>query len=237
MAGRDVELTVREVGRSALLIEPIEDTGPVSIADTWRLIDLAERLRVDLTGQLGVAIDVVPAARTVLVDGLPAAAAPAARDLVQRAVAAATTTADSTARGGVRASGASDGRIVDLPVTYDGPDLAAVARAWGITDDEVAERHAAQEHVVAFCGFAPGFAYVRGDADLPEVPRLATPRTRVPPGAVGLAGRFTGIYPTASPGGWQLIGHTDVSLWDLAAEPPALLRPGCRVRFVPQVRS
>src|SRR5699024_651719 len=108
----------------------------------------------------------------------------------------------------------------------------AVAAHWGVTADEVVRRHQQVEHVSAFCGFAPGFSYLANDQELPEVPRRATPRTRVEPGAVGLAGPYTGIYPTASPGGWQLVGRTDVQVWDQHREPPALLPPGTRVRFV-----
>ena len=94
-------------------------------------------------------------------------------------------------------------------------------------------RHESTEFVSAFCGFAPGFAYLSGLPDeLPEVPRLATPRTHVPAGSVALAGRWCGIYPTASPGGWRVIGHTDATLFDVRREPPALLAPGTRVRFV-----
>jgi KipI family sensor histidine kinase inhibitor len=98
---------------------------------------------------------------------------------------------------------------------------------------EVIARHLATEFRVAFCGFAPGFGYLTGLPAELAVPRLATPRPRVPAGSVGLAGAYTGIYPSASPGGWLLIGRTDVVLFDVAADPPALLGPGARVRFVP----
>jgi len=96
----------------------------------------------------------------------------------------------------------------------------------------VVTTHTGTELVVAFCGFAPGFPYCTGLPERLAVPRLDSPRTRVPAGAVGLAGPFTGIYPTASPGGWRLIGHTDLVLWDTDRDPPATLVPGTRVRFV-----
>jgi len=123
-----------------------------------------------------------------------------------------------------------EGELVEVPVSYDGADLTGLAESLGLTPEEVVERHTAAEHVVAFCGFAPGFSYVLGSPF--DVPRLATPRTRVEPGSVGLAGPYTGIYPTASPGGWQLVGRTEVSLWDQSRESPALLPPGTRIRFV-----
>ena len=92
------------------------------------------------------------------------------------------------------------------------------------------ERHTATTFTVAFCGFSPGFAYCTGLGL--DVPRLASPRTRVEPGSVGLAGEFTGVYPAASPGGWRIIGRTNVRLWDTHRAEPALLTPGTTVRFV-----
>jgi KipI family sensor histidine kinase inhibitor len=117
-------------------------------------------------------------------------------------------------------------------VRYDGEDLPEVARMCGLTEREVAVRHLEATYLVAFCGFAPGFAYLTGGDPVLRVPRRADPRTRVPAGAVGLADEFTGVYPRPMPGGWQLIGRTDAVLWDLGREPPALLLPGTRVRFV-----
>jgi KipI family sensor histidine kinase inhibitor len=122
------------------------------------------------------------------------------------------------------------GPEIEVPVTYDGPDLAAVAAAWGCEVAEVASRHQATGFVSAFCGFAPGFAYLSG-LEI-QVPRLVTPRTTVPAGSVALADRWCGVYPTASPGGWQIIGHTDADLWDADRAQPALLDPGTKVRFV-----
>jgi KipI family sensor histidine kinase inhibitor len=125
------------------------------------------------------------------------------------------------------------GPLVVLPVRYDGPDLDVVAGLTGLSREQVVERHARGAYRVRFCGFAPGFAYLDGLDPRLHVPRRAEPRRRVPAGAVGLAGEFTGVYPRASPGGWQLIGTTDVPLWDLHRTPPALLPPGTRVRFEP----
>jgi KipI family sensor histidine kinase inhibitor len=125
------------------------------------------------------------------------------------------------------------GDLVEIPVVYDGEDLADVAERWSTDADGVVERHAQVEFVVAFCGFSPGFAYLSGLPEELGVPRLDTPRTKVPAGAVGLAGSWCAAYPTASPGGWRLIGRTDAPLWDAGREQPALLPPGTRVRFRP----
>ncbi len=107
-----------------------------------------------------------------------------------------------------------------------------IAQLTGLGVDEVIRRHQRAEYVVAFVGFAPGFGYLVGGDPALRVPRRSTPRTRVPAGSVALAGEFTGVYPREGPGGWQLIGRTEAVLWDLDRQPPALLAPGTRVRFV-----
>lgn len=122
--------------------------------------------------------------------------------------------------------------VVEVRVRYGGEDLPSVADILGLTVGQVIERHTSQLWTVDFAGFMPGFGYMTGERGGLTVPRLTTPRTRIPPGSVALAGDFTGIYPQASPGGWQLIGTTDAVLWDLDRTPPALLVPGRRVRFV-----
>lgn len=121
---------------------------------------------------------------------------------------------------------------VEIPVVYDGDDLADVARLTGLDERGVIEAHTGQEWTVAFCGFAPGFGYLVGGDERLHVPRRDNPRTRVPAGAVALGGEFASVYPRESPGGWQLIGRTDLDMWDLERDPPALLVPGRRVRFV-----
>jgi KipI family sensor histidine kinase inhibitor len=123
------------------------------------------------------------------------------------------------------------GEPIEIPVSYDGEDLPEVASLTGLDAEEVVRRHTAPEYTVAFLGFSPGFPYLVGLDPALEVPRRDTPRTSIPAGSVGLAGGQTGIYPTASPGGWQLIGRTDVTLFDPARDPPALLAPGSRLRF------
>ncbi|AOK24759.1 MULTISPECIES: 5-oxoprolinase subunit PxpB [Burkholderia] len=126
------------------------------------------------------------------------------------------------------------GREIEIPVEYGGaagPDLQAVAAHAGLSADEVVARHAGAEYVVFFLGFQPGFAYLGGlDAAL-HMPRRAAPRLEVPAGSVGIGGAQTGIYPTTSPGGWQLIGRTAHVLFDPSRQPPTLLLPGDRVRF------
>lgn len=127
----------------------------------------------------------------------------------------------------------SSGQLHVIPVVYDGPDLDAVAELAGLAANDVVARHAATELRVLFCGFAPGFAYL---GDLPpelRVERLATPRTRTPAGSVAIAGSMSGIYPADLPGGWRIIGSTEVALFDAHRDPPVLLLPGDRVRFEP----
>lgn len=131
------------------------------------------------------------------------------------------------------AADAGDAPLIEIPVHYDGEDLADVAALLDLSTQEVVRRHTGTDWLVAFTGFAPGFAYLTGgDALLREIPRRSSPRTRIPPGAVAVAGGFSGVYPKASPGGWQLLGQTFTPMWDLTRQPPALLQPGQRVRFV-----
>ncbi|MDX6228213.1 MAG: hypothetical protein QOI76_1603 [Frankiales bacterium] len=124
------------------------------------------------------------------------------------------------------------GREVVLEVGYDGPDLADVCELTGLDAAEVVARHTAPVYTVAFLGFSPGFPYLLGLDPALRVPRLDSPRTSVPPGSVGIGGDQTGIYPTATPGGWRLIGSTAAVLFDPGREPAALLRAGDTVRFV-----
>ena len=163
--------------------------------------------------------ELVPAARTILVEYR--ASATRAETLVQ----------DIAARSLTQGAERSD-TLIEIPVQYDGEDLAEVAQILGITADEVVQRHTGSEYTVAFTGFAPGFAYLSGGHPSLNVPRRRTPRTRLPAGSVGLAGTFSGVYPQASPGGWQIIGTTPVAMWDITRAQPALLQPGYRVRFV-----
>lgn len=121
---------------------------------------------------------------------------------------------------------------VTIEVRYDGPDLGDVADLAGLSRETVVALHQASSLEVAFCGFSPGFAYLRGIDPRLHVPRLSTPRTRVPAGSVAVADVWSAVYPRESPGGWQLLGTTTAVLWDERVDPPALLTPGTRVRFV-----
>ena len=180
-------------------------------------------------------IDVVPAARTVLLH----VAAGTDLAVLERAVRALELARVELARVDlVRVDGSPaevdpvvDGLEVEVDVVYDGPDLAEVAELTGLSVDEVVAAHTGRPWRVAFGGFAPGFAYLVGGDPRLEVPRRPGPRTSVPAGSVGLAGAFSGVYPRASPGGWQLLGRTDAVLWDVDRTPPALLGPGVSVRF------
>jgi KipI family sensor histidine kinase inhibitor len=127
---------------------------------------------------------------------------------------------------------AAAGQLHEIPVHYDGPDLDHVARLTGLSTTEIIASHTQPEYQVYLLGFLPGFPYLGIVPEALRVPRRAEPRRRVPPGSVGLAGAQTGIYPSAAPGGWQLIGRTEVSLFDPEWERPFLLQPGDRVRFV-----
>ncbi len=118
-----------------------------------------------------------------------------------------------------------------IDVVYDGPDLGELAYAAQVSVDDVVRLHATGSYEVAFCGFSPGFGYLRGVDGRLHVPRRATPRTSVPTGSIGIAAGYTCVYPSASPGGWYLIGHTSAVLWDAERTPPALLHPGQPVRF------
>lgn len=122
---------------------------------------------------------------------------------------------------------------VEIPVRYDGPDMESVAALHGMAVERVVELHASGVYSVAFLGFVPGFAYLTGLPEALWTPRLAAPRKVVPAGSVGIAGEQTGVYPIATPGGWQLIGHTEAVLFDAAREPMSLLATGDEVVFRP----
>ncbi|MFD5220097.1 allophanate hydrolase subunit 1 [Streptomyces tendae] len=205
-------MNVLPVGDDAL---PVEVSSGEE-AEAWH----AELSRRRAEGRL-TAREIVPAARTVLLDGLTDPVG-----LASELRAAEVPPAPPRA-----------GHVVEIPVRYDGPDLAEVAAHWGVSTDEVARVHAGTEFRVAFCGFAPGFGYLTGLPARYDMPRRDTPRTAVPAGSVALAGPYTGVYPRSSPGGWQLIGSTDAVLWDHRRMPAALLSPGTRVRFVPRGRQ
>lgn len=214
------------MGEHALLVEVGGSAEVLALGRALAELDAAgDRPGTDWRGSVS---EVVPAARTLLLLLDDPEQLPAVRHgMTQLAAATQVTTV---------VAGSAAAQVV-LRVTYDGPDLADVAAHTGLTEEEVVRAHTQSRWRVAFIGFAPGFAYLVGGDPRLVVPRRSTPRTSVPPGSVGLAGEFSGVYPRASPGGWQLIGRTDAVLWDVDREPPALLVPGAVVRFEVDGRS
>ncbi len=201
---------VRPAGDRAFLVEP---------ADATQLPQLLDRLRrapID-----GVA-DLLPAARTVLLTLAPGIDAAAVESRLRALVLAA----------GAEPDLAADEPAVTVPVRYDGPDLAGAAELLGITPGELVRRHTDAHWRCAFIGFAPGFGYLQASQARLSVPRRAQARTVVPAGSVALAGGYSAVYPRSSPGGWQIIGHTELVLWDPGRAQPALLRAGTGVQFV-----
>ena len=200
-----MEVQVLPCGDRALLVEV---AGLPEVAAVRTALE-----RAPLPGQR----DLVPAARTVLVvlDRAPSDLDVATLRRLDP---------DASAGGPAR-------EAVELPVVFDGADLADVAELTGRSVELLVEALTSAELTVAFGGFAPGFGYLSGLPEELHVPRRATPRTRVPAGSVALAGPFAGVYPQASPGGWQLVGRTDAVLFDVDRDPPALLVPGTAVRF------
>jgi KipI family sensor histidine kinase inhibitor len=198
----------RPAGPGALLVEVD------SLAQVRALHARIERERA--AGWAPGMVDVIPAARTVLLDGVADRAALAA-DLRSWSIEPCPRAA---------------GQVVEIACRYDGPDLSDVARQWGVRPERVAEIHSGLAHEVAFCGFAPGFPYIAGLGGGHEVTRRDRPRPAMPAGSVALGDEYTGIYPRTSPGGWQIIGYTDAVMWDASRDPAALLGPGDRVRFV-----
>jgi KipI family sensor histidine kinase inhibitor len=201
-------ISIRDVGPRALLAE---------FADLDQVMAAAAALRAEPVP--GV-VDVVPAMCTVLVSFT--AEADVDPEAVRRRWASA-----STGRTGRPAPPTT------IPVRYDGVDLLDVAAATGLSVEEVVHRHHMASYTVAFCGFQPGFAYLIGLDPLLHLPRRAEPRPRVDAGSIAIASEFSAVYPAPSPGGWHLLGHTDVVLWDERSDPPALLPPGTSVRFEP----
>jgi KipI family sensor histidine kinase inhibitor len=199
----------RSVGERALLLET---ERPAAVA-SWVRAAAAER-RVPV-------LDVVPAARTVLVTAASIAACADIRELL-------------AALPDDLSGSETIGPLVSITVRFDGADLPAVAERAGVHTDEVVRLLLATEFVVRFCGFAPGFAYLGGLPDALRLPRRAEPRVRVPAGSLAVADEYAAIYPRVSPGGWHLVGTTNRVLFDVDRDPPALLVAGTRVRFEAQ---
>lgn len=164
-------------------------------------------------------VEVIPAATTVLVTAAAHADRLALRSRLEALPAAPAEPGDEPP-------------AVEIPVVYDGEDLGAVAEATGLAIAEVVARHAGATYRCAFCGFAPGFGYLDGLDPALSLPRRPSPRTRIPAGAVAIAAGYSAVYPSVSPGGWHLLGHTEAIMWRTERDPPALVVPGATVRFV-----
>ncbi|WP_242906126.1 5-oxoprolinase subunit PxpB [Actinomadura terrae] len=203
-------MKVRRAGDTALLVE----TGDLATA---------HRLNIAFRDAAPPGIvDVVPGERTVLVVAEPGT------DLDRLAALLPGLPLPEDAAGGAEP--------VEIPVVYDGDDLDEVARLTGLSREEVVQRHASAAYTVAYLGFSPGFAYLTGLDPALHVARRESPRTAVPAGSVAIAGPYAAVYPSRSPGGWRLLGHSGFALWDVTRDPPSLLRPGTRVRFVREER-
>jgi KipI family sensor histidine kinase inhibitor len=194
--------------------------------DEVLMLDAALRAAME-SGESAFAdvVDVVPAARTLLLvvrDGTDVTP-------VRAALPGLAVQSGGSARSG---SGGHQPGSTEIAVRYDGPDLDQVCELTGLSRTEVVAAHTGTSWRVAFAGFAPGFAYLTGGDERLHVPRRPEPRTSVPSGSVALAGGYSAVYPRSSPGGWQLIGHTDLAVWDSEREQPALLVPGGVVRFI-----
>jgi inhibitor of KinA len=213
---------IEPMGESAVLVT-LGETVDRATAARARAIAVA----LDGDDRLGRA---VPAYASVLVPFDPLAlSTDEARSIVEGVAA-------GVAGPVVAATSGGQSRLVEISVRYggvDGPDLADVARLHDLRPADVVEIHAGTVYDAFFLGFAPGFAYLGPVAASIATPRLDVPRPRVPAGSVAIGGAQTAVYPTETPGGWRLIGRTDARIWDLDRNPPALIRPGDRVRFVP----
>jgi KipI family sensor histidine kinase inhibitor len=199
-------MRILPMGPHAVLVERLEGEPAAWAAGLRRM-------------QLPGVVEVVPAAETVLVACSDEPSMLTVRQRLEEVDAAETVAlVPATA--------------IEVPVHYDGEDLEAVASATGLSVAEVVSVHAAPEYVVAFCGFSPGFGYLRGLDDRLHLPRRATPRTRVPPGSVAIAAEYSAVYPRPSPGGWHLLGHTEMVMFDPERTPPTVFAPGLLVRFV-----
>ncbi len=207
-------------GERAVLVE-LDD-----LAEVLALASAVQTLTAHQEEPWSSVVDVVPAARTLLITVRRHGSLHALRAALPAVLAA---MGYAGPRDTMRPQ---HGTATTIEVHYDGPDLDEVAALTGLTPDSVVAVHTATRWRVGFVGFAPGFAYLVGGDRRLDVPRRPSPRTAVPPGSVGLAGTFSAVYPRESPGGWQLIGRTDAVLWDADRESPALLRPGSWVQFV-----
>ena len=217
-------MSVTDISTDLVLCNAVRDYGDQALmlecGSTADVLAAAAALRV---AALPGVVDIVPASRTVLVklDG------PRYQGTTRQRLRKLRVSPDGAF--GTDPDDHHGEAVID--VVYDGPDLAEVAERTGLSAAQIINAHTATRWRVGFSGFAPGFAYLIGGDPRLQVPRRSEPRTSVPAGSVGLAGEFSAVYPRQSPGGWQLIGHTDAVLWDIDRPEPALLTPGMWVQF------
>lgn len=198
-------MSIRPSGPTALLVDEVDEPGLWAQAFTAALV--------------GGVVAVVPGERSVLIHFDPSS-----RDEVLA-------NADRLERQPIERANLPEQLEHVIDVEFDGPDLDDVATTTGLTTDAVVDRFVAPTYEVAFCGFSPGFAYLRGLDPALHLPRRDVPRTRVDAGSVAIAAHYAAVYPSPSPGGWHLLGHTDAEIWVVDRNPPALMRPPERVRF------
>ena len=198
----------------------IRQAGDRSVLVELEGNDAVQRLAAGLESRRGVELEeIVPGHETLLL--VWPSTAPAVSQ-IEELIAAADATAAATA----------PATEIELRVSYDGPDLETVAASCNCSPEEIVVRHLDCRYRVGFIGFSPGFAYLLGGDPALQPPRLAEPRTRVPAGALAIAGPYSAVYPRSSPGGWNLIGSCDEPIFDPAQNPPALLTAGTSVRLV-----
>lgn len=212
---------INPCGEQAILIDvTAEDAERAGLSQLFTVLRIKDEVA---SWQVDGIVDLVPAATTLLIMLDTAKVLP--KDVAAKVAAIDISQPVETAGGQTQE--------LEIPVRYDGPDLAQVAELLGMSAEALVAKHQQTVWTAAFGGFAPGFAYLVSDEPLGNAPRLSSPRPAIPAGAVGLAGEFSGIYPQASPGGWQLIGTTETKMWDVSrTERPAFILPGDKVRFV-----
>ncbi|OKX87561.1 5-oxoprolinase subunit B family protein [Corynebacterium glutamicum] len=213
-------MLVRPCGEQAVIIDLLaEDAEAVQ----GSILDAVLALNRSLVGmQVPGIIDTVPAAQTLLVT----------LDTKQITPNRFAEIVDSIALTPAAKGTAELADTIEIPVVYDGPDLETVAQHTGLSVEEVIATHSDTVWTAAFGGFAPGFYYLIPQTPLWDIPRLESPRTKIPAGSVAVAGEFSAVYPQQSPGGWQLLGTTEIPMWDVDRWQPSLLKPGDSVRFV-----
>ncbi len=203
---------IRAVGAAGVLVE-VDDPPAAALAAR------------QFAGESGATlVEVVPGARSLLLLARDPADLDRLRPRLHELV------------GARRPPGAGDTtpEPLEIPVRYDGADLHDLAERTGLGEDGVAATHSGSTYRGVFSGFAPGFCYLEGLPSVLALPRLPEPRQVVPAGSVAIAGCYSAVYPRSTPGGWRLLGRTAVEVWDPERRPPALIRPGTAVRFVPE---